>query len=136
ATHARGLLDPPQRPPETAKCQDLLFLLVAQDVAHSRGGPLPSRPRQRPAPSAPLAGFQTIMLGRFWVIPEDQAAGPSQVRNATTDLLQADDYTEPQWASLKFATTSPDGPTVMDWVDDVRRGAQAVTLYVPAGTPV
>src|ERR1019366_8638228 len=70
ATHARGLLDPPQRPPEPAKCQDLLFLLVAQDVAHLGGGPLPSRPRQRPAPSAPLAGFQTIMLGRFWVIPE------------------------------------------------------------------
>src|SRR3990172_12379341 len=37
ATDAGGLLDPPQRPAEAAKGQNLLSFLVAQDVRHGGG---------------------------------------------------------------------------------------------------
>ena len=35
APHARGLLDAPERPAQPPKCQNLLSLVVAQDIAHA-----------------------------------------------------------------------------------------------------
>ena len=63
---AEPLLDAPQRPAQAAQRDDLLFLLFAQDIAHSDEG-YSSRSMSR---SVSLAGFQTSLIGRFWVTPE------------------------------------------------------------------
>ena len=65
-THPRRLLDAPQRPAQSPKCQNFLSFLVAQDVGHAGGGTTVLPPRQRlgvPLPHWPvfrcrrLAGF-------------------------------------------------------------------------------
>ncbi len=73
AAHARLRLDAPQRPSETAQCQNLFPLLSAQDVCHRGGRPrLPPRVNVRGSP--PLAGFQPSTIGRFWASTEGTAA--------------------------------------------------------------
>ena len=64
------LLDATQRPPESAQGQDLFALLLAQDVGHPGAGSSPVAAVNVPARSAPLAGFQVSINGRFWVSPE------------------------------------------------------------------
>jgi hypothetical protein len=66
AAYAGLVLDAPQRPSQAAQRHHLLFLLVAQDVAHPGEGPCPSTLRQRLGSSASLAGFQPSITGRFW----------------------------------------------------------------------
>ena len=73
AAHARRILDAPQRPSETAQRHHLLLLLVAQDVGHPARGHA-SRHRQRLESSAPLAGFQPSITGRF--CPSTEALRP------------------------------------------------------------
>ena len=65
-----------QRPAQPPQRDDLLSLLFAQDIAHIDGG-YPSRRSQCPV-SASLAGFQTSLIGRFWVIPEAQTSRTRQ----------------------------------------------------------
>ena len=67
----RRLLDPPQRPAETAQRQDLLLLLVAQDVAHPGAGTRLLHLRQRLGRLRLVAGFELLLSGRFWVPPGD-----------------------------------------------------------------
>jgi len=63
------LLDPPQRPAQLSQCDDLLFLIVAQDIAHAL------EPNWLVAFNVPnaylsLAGFEVTFIGRFWVTAE------------------------------------------------------------------
>jgi hypothetical protein len=64
-----NLTSPPYSPSANTCCffssLETLAIRAARTSVH---GP----PRQRPASSGPLAGFQVIMLGRFWVSTEDQ----------------------------------------------------------------
>jgi hypothetical protein len=64
-----GLFNAPQRPAQPSQRDDLLSFYFAQDIAHVDGG-YSSRQDQCPGSVAPLAGFQVITIGRFWVIPE------------------------------------------------------------------
>jgi hypothetical protein len=59
----------PQRPSQPPQRDHLLFLFLVQDIAHVDAG----YPRVRINvldQSLPLAGFQVIIIGRFWVITE------------------------------------------------------------------
>src|SRR3954453_6240879 len=69
APHAHRFLDSPQRPAQTPEGYDLLFLFIAQDIAHMRRVP-PSRSNQRPERGLYMAGFHVIIYGRFWVFTE------------------------------------------------------------------
>jgi hypothetical protein len=60
--------DHPSRP----NAYDLLSLVPAQDIAHVDGG-YSSRLDQCPGSACLLAGFQVIIIGRIWVIPEVKA---------------------------------------------------------------
>ena len=75
--HTRGLLDAPQGPSEPPQCDDLLFLLFAQDIAHADGAYKASRRSQCPGLYS-LAGFQVTLIGRFWVTPEGLRGDPKQ----------------------------------------------------------
>jgi hypothetical protein len=68
--HAGRGFDPPKRPSESPKRQNLLSFVVAQDVGHPGDGPLGPPPRQRPGALHQLAGFEVSTTGRFWVSPE------------------------------------------------------------------
>jgi hypothetical protein len=46
-----------------------LFLLFVQDIGHAHGGYKPPRVSMSRTPLS-LAGFQVILIGRFWVIAE------------------------------------------------------------------
>src|SRR5439155_14346924 len=67
STHTSGLLNAPKRPAEPSQCDDLLFLFFVQDIAHA-GGAYPAASMSRTSLS--LAGFQLIIIGRFWVTAE------------------------------------------------------------------
>ena len=69
ATDSGRLLDAPQRPTQPSQSQDLLFLLFVQDIAHAHGGYKSPRVSMSQT-SLSLAGFQVILIGRFWVIAE------------------------------------------------------------------
>ena len=56
--------DHPSRPSAMTCC----LLFFAQDIAHVDGGYSPARINV--LVRSPLAGFQVIIIGRFWVIPE------------------------------------------------------------------
>ena len=69
STHTGFLLNAPQWPAEPSQCDDLLFLCFVQDIAHADGAyllPSESTSERR----YPLAGFEVIIIGRFWVITE------------------------------------------------------------------
>ena len=66
-----GRFDAPQRPSQPPQRDHLLLLFFAQDIAHVDGG-YSSRRDQCPESVHPLPGFQPIIIGRFWVIPEAQ----------------------------------------------------------------
>ena len=69
STHTGRPLDPPQRPAKPSQCYDLLFLFLAQDIAHAdREVKLSSESMSWVSVS--LAAFQVTINGRFWVIPE------------------------------------------------------------------
>jgi hypothetical protein len=61
------LLNTPQRPSQPPQRNDLLFLFFAQDIHLTEGKP---HVIVNVLGSAPLAGFQVTLIGRFWVIPE------------------------------------------------------------------
>lgn len=67
--------DAPQRPAQSPQRQYLLFLVVAQDVAHPNGAPCPSRRRQRLGALRAMAGFQVSINGRFLVSTEGRPPG-------------------------------------------------------------
>jgi hypothetical protein len=48
----------------------LLFLILAQDIAHADGAYL-ARRSQCPGRYLSLAGFEVTIIGRFWVTTED-----------------------------------------------------------------
>ena len=60
---------------------------------------MPSRPRQRPESSAPLAGFQTSITGRFCPFTEGNAAGSDATPNNTTRHPSAKENAGPSLAS-------------------------------------
>jgi len=62
-----GLLNAPQRPPQPPQRDDLLFLFFGQDIHSTEGIP---HVMVNVLGLAPLAAFQVILIGRFWVIPE------------------------------------------------------------------
>ena len=62
---AGRFLDAPQRPAEPAQRHHLLSFLDAQDVGHPGEGPCPPAVVNVSSPSAPLAGFQPSITGRF-----------------------------------------------------------------------
>ena len=68
-TDAGRLLDAPQRPAQPSQSYDLLFLLFVQDIGHADGGYKPL-PESMSRTLFSLAGFQVILIGRFWVIAE------------------------------------------------------------------
>jgi hypothetical protein len=70
AAHAYRFLNPPQRPAQTPEGYDLLFLFIAQDIAHMRRVS-PHAQNQRPERGLYMAGFQVIIYGRFWVFTEE-----------------------------------------------------------------
>jgi len=59
-----GFFNPAQRPAQPPQRDDLLFLSLAQDIAHVDGG-YSSRQDQCPGSVVPLAAFQVIIVGRF-----------------------------------------------------------------------
>src|SRR5271157_1415969 len=69
ATDLGGLLDPSQRPSQSPQSYDLLFLLFVQDIGHAHGAYKPP-PASMSQTLLSLAGFQVILIGRFWVIAE------------------------------------------------------------------
>jgi len=72
SAHTRSLLDAPKRPAELSERDYLLFLFFIQDIAHADGAYPPVGMSRTLALS--LAGFQLIIIGRFWVITEDIAS--------------------------------------------------------------
>src|ERR1019366_960058 len=60
-----------QHPPQPPQSEDLLFLLFVQDIGHAHGAYKPPRESMSRTPLS-LAGFQVILIGRFWVIAEAQ----------------------------------------------------------------
>ena len=58
----------PQGPSELPQCDDLLFLLFAQDIAQARGAHK-TFPESMSWALA-MAGLQVILHGRFWVPPD------------------------------------------------------------------
>ena len=91
------LLDATQRPPESAQGQDLFALLLAQDVGHPGAGSSPVAAVNVPARSAPLAGFQVSINGRFWVspeAPEDRFRLSRAVRDRVQCFGRVDDWSE------------------------------------------
>ena len=70
ATDPGRLLDPPQRPSQSPQSYDLLFLLFLQDIGHAHGAYKPP-PASMSQTLLSLAGFQVILIGRFWVIAEE-----------------------------------------------------------------
>src|ERR1019366_3927518 len=58
-----------QHPPQPPQSEDLLFLLFVQDIGHAHGAYKPPRESMSRTPLS-LAGFQVILIGRFWVIAE------------------------------------------------------------------
>src|SRR5271165_4918514 len=73
ATDPGRLLDPPQRPSQSPQSYDLLFLLFLQDIGHAHGAYKPP-PASMSQTLLSLAGFQVILIGRFWVIAEGRRA--------------------------------------------------------------
>jgi hypothetical protein len=63
-------LNAPQRPSQPPQRYDLLFLFIAQDIAHIDGGYRPCVEINVLNAALSLAGFQVIMYGRFWVFTE------------------------------------------------------------------
>src|ERR1019366_359831 len=61
-----------QHPPQPPQSEDLLFLLSVQDIGHAHGAYKPPRESMSRTPLS-LAGFQVILIGRFWVIAEVSA---------------------------------------------------------------
>ncbi len=70
ASNTGSLLDSPQGPSEPSQCKDLLFLFVAQNVAHTTGGYQAPGRCQRPGRPFSLAGFEVTIIGRFCPTPE------------------------------------------------------------------
>ena len=68
-----GLLNAPQRPPQPPQRDDLLFLFFGQDIHSTEGIP---HVMVNVLGLVPLAAFQVILIGRFWVIPEDRGDDP------------------------------------------------------------
>jgi len=69
-THLGGLFDPPKRPREASQRYHLVFLVLAQDVAHAREGACTPCWRQRLGWLRVVAGFQVSINGRFWLSTE------------------------------------------------------------------
>ena len=88
------LLDATQRPPESAQGQDLFALLLAQDVGHPGAGSSPVAAVNVPARSAPLAGFQVSINGRFWVSPEVDTRSHSAYRARSAASIPTDQSLE------------------------------------------
>ena len=62
--------DHPSRP----RANNLLFLFFVQDIGHADGGYRPPR-ESMSWTLLSLAGFQVIIIGRFWVITEVATPG-------------------------------------------------------------
>jgi len=75
------------RPSQPPQGDDLVLLFFAQDIAPLDGGPIPRR-GQCPE-SAPLAGFQVTLNGRFWVTPEAAASWLSRFHAVVVDFCDA-----------------------------------------------
>src|ERR1019366_30592 len=56
-------------PSQSPQSYDLLFLLFVQDIGHAHGAYKPP-PASMSQTLLSLAGFQVILIGRFWVIAE------------------------------------------------------------------
>ena len=67
--HPSGLLDPGQRPAQTAECEDLLLYRVIQDVAHRGAGSLLARVNVS-AGAQLIAGFAVSTDCRLWLSTE------------------------------------------------------------------
>ena len=67
-------------PAQLSQCDNLLFFIVAQDIAHADGA-YTARRFQCPERYLSLAGFEVTFIGRFWVTAEDFPVLPARILN-------------------------------------------------------
>lgn len=146
----RFCLNPPQRPSQPPQRDHLLFLLFAQDIAHADAGYSP-RQNQRPESALPLAGFQVITYGRFWVFTEEHLAtsrfqephkAPAQSQlipdNSTNERLQLElEYQELRMSETRrYASEEmPEEEYKALFGEHLKRNKQIFKEHDPCPTP-
>src|ERR1019366_8201346 len=101
-----------QHPPQPPQSEDLLFLLFVQDIGHAHGAYKPPRESMSRTPLS-LAGFQVILIGRFWVIAEDRLLhGGSAYAKRVDYVLRAVFHSFGESEGLSGRNHAPSGPAV------------------------